>query len=102
MAVVEWKTMNGLMRGLRVAVLRFALLFFAGLTITACASAPAGSDPEALAEYREINDPIEPFNRVMFEFNRGLDTLVLRPVATMYRAFIPPPVRCRGRSPGRA
>lgn len=76
----------------RPAVLRFGAIVLAASLLTACASAPT-DDPEALAEYNEINDPLEPVNRVMFEFNRGVDTLFLRPAGTFYKAMMPPPLQ---------
>jgi len=38
-------------------------------------------------------DPLEPFNRGMYAFNDALDTVVLKPVATGYRAVAPSFVR---------
>jgi phospholipid-binding lipoprotein MlaA len=38
-------------------------------------------------------DPIEGFNRVMFAFNEGLDTAILKPVATGYDTVLPSPVK---------
>lgn len=38
-------------------------------------------------------DPWEPMNRKTFAFNEGVDKVVLKPVATAYRAVVPPPVR---------
>lgn len=38
-------------------------------------------------------DPFESFNRNMFEFNRGLDTVLFRPLAELYRAGVPSPAR---------
>lgn len=51
-----------------------------------CASAPQGrlADPA---------DPLETFNRSVFNFNEGLDRAVLKPVATAYRDVTPAPVR---------
>jgi phospholipid-binding lipoprotein MlaA len=46
-------------------VLTFALSLFG------CAHVP--TDPEALAEYRENNDPAEPTNRVIFAGNQFVD-----------------------------
>ena len=66
------------------------LLICVGL-VTGCASAPDPSDTEAYAEWEEINDPLEPMNRGFFTFNRGLDTLILKPLAVMYKEFLPPP-----------
>lgn len=38
-------------------------------------------------------DPIEPFNRAVFNFNDGLDRTILRPVATAYDQVTPSPVK---------
>lgn len=38
-------------------------------------------------------DPIEGFNRAMFSFNEGLDTVIIKPVAQGYEAVLPQPVR---------
>lgn len=56
-------------------------LFVAGLLSASISSA-------AVAE--EINvDPWEGFNRAMFNFNDGLDTYALKPVAKGYKAVMP-------------
>jgi phospholipid-binding lipoprotein MlaA len=39
------------------------------------------------------NDPLESFNRAVFNFNEGLDRHVLKPVASAYRDVVPSPVR---------
>jgi len=77
---------------LRVSLKVCALIVAIGL-MAGCASAPKTTDPAALAEYQQVNDPLEPMNRAIFQFNRGLDTLLLRPVATMYRGLVPPPIQ---------
>jgi len=38
-------------------------------------------------------DPFEPFNRHVTDFNDGLDRVLLKPTATMYREKVPPLVR---------
>jgi phospholipid-binding lipoprotein MlaA len=38
-------------------------------------------------------DPIEGFNRAMFAFNDGLDTVIIKPVAKGYDAVLPSPVK---------
>lgn len=48
-----------------------------------CASGPAANPA----------DPLEPFNRTVFNFNEGLDRAVLKPVATAYQNVTPQPVR---------
>jgi phospholipid-binding lipoprotein MlaA len=63
------------------------------LALSGCATRPPASEPEALAEYEETNDPLEPTNRALFFVHEGIDTLVLRPAAEAYRLFLPPVVR---------
>lgn len=69
------------------------LLLVALLLVSACAARPPADDPDALAEYRENNDPIEPANRVFYKVNDTLDTYVLAPVARGYRYAVPGAVR---------
>jgi len=38
-------------------------------------------------------DPLEPFNRAVFNFNDGVDRAVIKPVATAYQEVTPKPVR---------
>jgi phospholipid-binding lipoprotein MlaA len=38
-------------------------------------------------------DPVEGFNRAMFAFNEGLDSVIVKPVATGYEAVLPSPIR---------
>jgi len=38
-------------------------------------------------------DPLEGFNRVMYAFNEGLDTVLIKPAARGYDAVLPAPVR---------
>ena len=64
------------------AVLISCFLFCVG-----CAEVP--TDPDALAYYNEINDPMEPVNRKIFAFNRALDKAVLQPLARGYNAAVP-------------
>lgn len=80
-------------RPLRSVVIHMSAMVLAGSILAGCASAPSANDTEALAEYQEVNDPIEPLNRAVFEFNRGLDTMLLRPAATLYKFITPPPIQ---------
>lgn len=59
------------------------------LALAACATPPPADDPEAVAEFKELNDPLEPTNRVIFDFNDTLYTHVFRPVALGYRGAVP-------------
>lgn len=56
-----------------------------------CASAP--KDPAAKAEFQTDNDPIEPFNRAMFAFNKQMDGMLLRPAAVIYSEVLPEPMQ---------
>jgi phospholipid-binding lipoprotein MlaA len=58
-----------------------------------CATPPPANDPEAVADFNEANDPLEPTNRVLYKINDGLDTILLRPAALTYQAVVPEPVR---------
>lgn len=57
-----------------------ALLMFSLLLLMGCAS----------VENRQ--DPFEPMNRAIFDFNEALDDNVVEPVARGYRAVVPDPV----------
>ncbi len=37
-------------------------------------------------------DPFEPFNRLMYNFNELVDKVVLKPVAKFYNAVVPKPI----------
>jgi phospholipid-binding lipoprotein MlaA len=61
--------------------------------LTGCATKPPASDPDALADYQQTNDPLEPTNRVFYAVNNGIDTVILRPAALAYRYVVPGKVR---------
>jgi phospholipid-binding lipoprotein MlaA len=69
------------------------ILLAAVFLLSACATKPPASDPEALAEFNETNDPLEPTNRVLYAVNNGIDTVLLRPLAVGYRYVVPEVVR---------
>jgi phospholipid-binding lipoprotein MlaA len=52
--------------------------------VTACATVPPPTDAAAMAAYDEANDPLEPFNRAIFEFNLVADRYVIKPIAEAY------------------
>ncbi len=68
-----------------------ALLFAA--TLAGCATPPPADDPDAVADYKATNDPLEPTNRVIFAINDGVDTVFLKPFALVYRNAVPDPVQ---------
>jgi phospholipid-binding lipoprotein MlaA len=61
--------------------------------LSGCATPPPADDPDAVADFRQTNDPLEPTNRVFYAINNGLDTVILRPVAKAYRYAVPASVR---------
>lgn len=69
----------------RILRLCSVLLIAAGLS--ACATAP--TDPAERAEYDRLNDPLEPTNRAIFEFNQVVDKILLKPLAEAYRYVMP-------------
>lgn len=54
-----------------------------------CATLP--DDPADRAETLALNEPFEPANRMMFAINEAIDVFVLRPIAVIYRDFMPDP-----------
>jgi phospholipid-binding lipoprotein MlaA len=72
-------------------VLLAGVLFAGGLA--GCATPPPANDPDAVADYKQTNDPLEPANRVLYSISDGLDTVILRPAALIYRAVLPEPVQ---------
>ncbi len=58
------------------------------LVLVAAPSAPAQSDQEELELPREINDPLEPVNRLIWGFNKALTNGIIRPLANGYKAIV--------------
>src|SRR5690242_4768478 len=58
------------------------------ILLAGCASMPMTTEGP-----QDINDPLEPFNRLMFNTTLALDKGVLRPTALVYRRVVPEPVR---------
>ena len=62
----------------------FVVALLVGVSLMAgCASGP-NANPK---------DPLEPFNRSVYQFNEAVDTAVLKPVATAYRDVTPNLIR---------
>lgn len=67
--------------------LRLGVVLGLVLAVAACATPP--SDPVARAEFDKTNDPLEPMNRKILDFNLFLDRIFIKPVAQGYRWIVP-------------
>jgi phospholipid-binding lipoprotein MlaA len=65
-----------------------ALSLLAGLS--GCATPPPADDPEAVAEFEQTNDPLEPANRFVFDGNDRIYVNFYHPLAEGYREAVPP------------
>ena len=74
---------------IRVAIVCLLLTLLLG----ACATRPPTTEPLSRAEYDRNNDPIEPFNRMMFKVNTFGDKLIFRPIVKLYNKEIPKPIK---------
>lgn len=72
----------------RVSLTATLLMLLGGCAHSPPAAAPADAAPPATVL---VHDPAEPVNRVVFGFNRVLDTVLLKPLATAY-GWLPEPV----------
>ena len=64
------------------------------MVIQGCASRPiTAENSSATVRQRTAADPLEGVNRTIFGFNDGVDRVILRPVATVYRDVLPAPIR---------
>jgi phospholipid-binding lipoprotein MlaA len=71
----------------------WALAGVLAVALASCATPPPPDDPDAVADFKQTNDPLEPTNRVFYAINNGLDTVILRPAAIAYRWAVPGVVR---------
>ncbi len=82
-------------RSLRRSVLRVVLALclspFANGQETVVATNPPAAESVVLPQ--SVPDPLEPFNRVMWGFNRGIMTGVVKPTSRVYRWVVVKPVR---------
>jgi phospholipid-binding lipoprotein MlaA len=59
--------------------------------LAGCATAP--TDPVEREIYDEANDPAQPLNEAIFDFNMALDKIIVRPIAKAYEFLLPELVR---------
>lgn len=81
------------MRWARADLLRRLGVIVLALTLAAGCAARTVTENKEDFQNEEIADPLEPMNRFFFDVNEFLDTLILRPVAEVYRNILPEPVR---------
>lgn len=62
-------------------------------TVIQPAAARGDNDPVVETGPADLADPFEPINRVMFAINDGLDIIILRPAALIYKTVLPAVVR---------
>ncbi|MCG0995239.1 MlaA family lipoprotein [Acetobacter indonesiensis] len=79
----------------RRLISRSSFVALSALTLAGCSGlrTPPPKDPDALAEYKQANDPYEPLNRKIYNVTMTFDKWALRPVAKAYVWSVPRPVR---------
>jgi phospholipid-binding lipoprotein MlaA len=87
------RSRHNLARVVLAGALPALLGFTALLGVTGCATKPPASDADAVADYEQTNDPLEPTNRFFYKVNDALDTYAMKPVAQGYVYITPVPVR---------
>ena len=83
------------MSGLRVVASRLALAL-AVMLLAACSTfkPPGPAEMERMTGLTTTRaDPWESFNRSVFDFNEAIDAAVIKPVAELYRDWLPPWLR---------
>lgn len=90
--------MGGALGRLRRGAGRLVILVLGLAAMSGCMSTRPDPDPGATPVAGEAmaigsRDPLEPVNRGVFWFNEVLDRVLIRPVAEVYRAVLPQPVR---------
>jgi len=89
------------MRYIIIPLFCLFFLLFAPLPVVHTVYAASGDEVDFLSddfyedepEIEEVGDPIEPFNRAMFQFNDHAYTYVFKPVAQGYAAVVPLDIR---------
>jgi phospholipid-binding lipoprotein MlaA len=81
--------------GAKTRMLPLAVAGLMMIGLAGCATPPPADDPDAVADFKQVNDPLEPTNRVFYAINQGLDTVLIRPLAIGYTWIVPPYGRSR-------
>lgn len=76
---------------------RFTQATILGVTacflLSGCSTHYTDKKPHYQTHTAEVNDPLEPLNRGIFNLNEGIDILIINPVAQIYKGVFPQPVR---------
>ena len=83
MILFRFGSLAGTLTQRRQPMLRLSLVVAGLALLTGCATGPTAHP----------GDPLEPFNRGVYQFNEAVDAAVLKPVATLYVRATPDPVR---------
>ncbi len=70
--------------GKKIAV---ALLLVVATALGGCATPP--TNPEQRKYFDQVNDPLEPTNRVIYKFNHIIYGMLLKPPAKLYTVLVP-------------
>jgi len=85
-------------KDLRIFAAAFAAAFLYSVLFTGLSPASADEAAEiaqelAQAASEDVNDPLEPVNRVIFDFNEIFQDVLLRPASEAYNDYVPAMVR---------
>lgn len=75
---------------------RTALAALLGTALVVMPAAAQQNQPDAqvaAGPAEDVNDPLEPINRGIFWFNEGVDIVLIKPAAKVYRTVLPTPAQ---------
>jgi phospholipid-binding lipoprotein MlaA len=87
------------MRGLlRIMSAWCAVVAIMAVTFSGAGAAPADQarpveEAQENATNKDVNDPLEGLNRLIFDLNEFIQAILLRPASEFYVGFMPPPMR---------
>lgn len=83
--------LKGQVKGRSIAAVAAIALAGATMLASTAAQAQEAQTEELQASYaaQPVCDPLETVNRGIFQFNRGVDIVLVRPVTTAYRTVVP-------------
>src|SRR5688572_16450170 len=86
--------MLNMMPGASFRILALAVVAFGFVTLAGAQTVTNTNPPTATVVLpKSVPDPLEPFNRVMWGFNKAVMTSVVKPTSRVYRFVIRKPLR---------